>query len=172
MKTIDKIMNKITGCFGLVSALCLLGVVIMVTADVIMRKFGSSVKGAYEITERMLMVFVFAGLSYTETKKGHIYVTMLIATFPRAIRFLVFGLMQLGSTVVCGCAAYAAYAQTLVSLKSGTCTTVLMIKLYPFYAVECVCLVVFALSLLWACIRSFRAIGNEELSAEIQSSWS
>lgn len=172
MKTIDKIMNKLTGCFGIVSALCLLGVIIMVTVDVVMRKFGGNVKGAYEITERLLMILVFSGLSYTETQKGHIYVTMLIAAFPKTIRFLVFGLMQLGSAIVCGCATYAAYAQTLVSLKSGTCTTVLMIKLYPFYAVECICLAVFSITLLWACIRSFRAIGNDELSAEIQSSWS
>lgn len=172
LKKIDNVVSKICGVFGVISVLCIVGVIALITVDVVIRKFGGNVKGAYEITERLLMCMVFSGLAYTESKRGHIYVTMLLGAFPRALRFGIFGLMQLASTAMSFYVAYAAYSQTLVSLKTKTCTTVLQIPLYPFYAIESVCMVLFGIALLWACIKSFMAIKNDELAEEIQGSWS
>lgn len=172
LKKIDRVLSKICGAFGVISVLCLVGVIALITVDVVIRKFGGNVKGAYEITERLLMCTVFSGLAYTESKRGHICVTMLLGAFPRAVRFAVFGLMQLTSTAMSFYVAYAAYSQTLVSLKTKTCTTVLQIPLYPFYAVESVCMVLFGVALLWASVKSFAAIRNDEMAEEIQSSWS
>lgn len=172
LKKIDRVLSKICGAFGVISVLCLVGVIALITVDVVIRKFGGNVKGAYEITERLLMCTVFSGLAYTESKRGHICVTMLLGAFPRAVRFAVFGLMQLTSTAMSFYVAYAAYSQTLVSLKTKTCTTVLQIPLYPFYAVESVCMVLFGIALLWASVKSFAAIKNDEMAEEIQGSWS
>ena len=172
LKKIDKVFSRICDVFGVISALCVVGVIILITVDVVIRKFGGNVKGAYELTERLLMCCVFSGLAYTESKRGHIYVTMLLSAFPRIVRFAIFGLMQLASTAMSFYVAYAAYSQTLVSLKTKTCTTVLQIPLYPFYAFECVCMALFGIALIWASIKSFTAIKNDEMAEEIQSSWS
>lgn len=172
LKKIDKVFDKVCGAFGVISVLCVLGVIVLITVDVVIRKFGGNVKGAYELTERLLMCMVFAGLVYTECKHGHICVTMLLGALPRALRFVIFGLMQLGSAATCLYLAYASYLQTGVSLKTGTCTTVLQIPLYPFYAFECLCMVVFGVTLIWASAKSFTAIKNNEQAEEIQGYWS
>ncbi len=172
LKKIDRAFSGLCGVFGVISVLCIVGVIVLITVDVVIRKFGGNVKGAYEITERLLMCSVFSGLAYTESKRGHICVTMLLGAFPRAVRFVIFGLMQLASSAMSFYVAYAAYSQTLVSMKTKTCTTVLQIPLYPFYAVESVCMVLFGLALLWAAVKSFAAIRNDALAEEIQGSWS
>lgn len=171
LKKIDRVFEKVTGVLGVISALCVLGVIVLITVDVLYRKMGGSVPGSYEITERLLMCAVFAGLAYTENRQGHIYVTMLVGALPRGIRFLVFGFMRLVCMVMSFYVAYAAYIQTGVSMQTGTCTTVLLIPLYPFYAIECVCMIFFGVTLLWAGIKSFSAIRNDAAAEEIQSSW-
>ena len=173
LKKIDRVMKGITGVFGALSTAMLACVIVLITIDVFARKFfNSAVPGAYELTERALMCLVFAGLSYTESARGHISVTMLIGALPRVIRFLIYGLMQLCASAIAFYLAYAAYTQYGVSLKTGTVTTVLLIPLYPFYIFEAICVAVFGITILWSAINSFIAIGNKELADEIQSSWS
>jgi len=173
IKKIDKIVDRLCGIFGVVSAACLVGVIILVTVDVLARKFfQATVPGAYEITERLLMCMVFAGLSYTEAGRGHIAVTMLIGYFNRTVRFIIYALMQLAGSAITFYLAYAAYTQTGISFKTHTTTTVLLIPLYPFYAFEAICVVIFAIVLLWYGIKSVIAIKNDEVADAIQSAWS
>ena len=100
LKKIDRFFSGLCGAFGVISVLCIVGVIVLITVDVVIRKFGGNVKGAYEITERLLMCSVFSGLAYTESKRGHICVTMLLGAFPRAVRFIIFALMQLASSAM------------------------------------------------------------------------
>jgi len=173
IKKIDNVVKKVTGVLGVVSTALLVCVIVLIAIDVTARKFfASSVSGAYELTERALMCLVFAGMSYTESRKGHISVTMLIGSFGRTVKFLVFGIMNLLASAAAAYLAYAAYAQYGVSLRSGTVTTVLMIPMYPFYLFEAICVAIFAAAILWSAIMSFIAIKNDELAADIQSAWS
>ncbi|MGN1002901.1 MAG: TRAP transporter small permease [Oscillospiraceae bacterium] len=173
IKKIDKVVHRATGVLFAVSFVGLIAIILLIAADVFMRKvMQSTVLGAYEICERMLMCIVFAGLAYTESEKGHIYITMLISKFNRKLRFIIFGLMQLCSTVIALYLAYASFLQTTISFRTSTVTTVLLIPLYPFYAFEAICMVVFGLALLWSAIKSFAAVGSSSLAEEIQSSWS
>ena len=173
IKKIDNVVNRVCSAFGVVSAICLVGVIILVTIDVFARKFfQATVPGAYEITERTLMCMVFAGLSYTEAARGHIAVTMLLSAFNRTAKFVIYAIMQLAGSVISFYLAYAAYTQTGVSFKTHTTTTVLLIPLYPFYAFETLCVAVFALVLLWYFIKSIIAIKNDSIADEIQSAWS
>ena len=54
-KKIDRFFSGLCGAFGVISVLCIVGVIVLITVDVVIRKFGGNVKGAYEITERLLM---------------------------------------------------------------------------------------------------------------------
>lgn len=173
IKKIDKVLSRITNVFGFVAIALLAVVILLISFDVLLRRFsGTNVKGAYEIVERLLLCIVFAGLSYTEMQRGHINVTMLISAFSRGIRFFIFGLMHLLSTAIGVYLAIAAYQQTLISAETKTVTSVLFIPLYPFFAVESICMVVFSVTLLWVGIKSFIAIKNDDLAAEIQGVWS
>jgi tripartite ATP-independent transporter DctM subunit len=59
--------------------------VLLITADVILRYFfNRPIKGSYELIEFMMATLVFLGLAYTQTKKGHISITLLTAKLPQA----------------------------------------------------------------------------------------
>lgn len=172
IKKIDKVMKRLCDIFGVASAAFLVGVIILIAIDVIARKvFHSNVSGAYELTERALMCMVFAGYTYTEYHQGHINVTMLINAFGRVGKFIAFGVMQVCSTTICFFLAYAAYVQVGISLKTMTTTSVLLIPLFPFYMFELVCMTVFGLALLWATIKTFAAIGSDEIAEQVTSTW-
>jgi tripartite ATP-independent transporter DctM subunit len=51
--------------------------VLLITLDVVLRYFfNRPIKGSYELIEFMMVVLVFLGLGYTQTKKGHISITL------------------------------------------------------------------------------------------------
>ena len=173
VKKIDTILKKITGVFGGISIVLLICVIVLITIDVVARKFfASTVPGAYELTERALMCLVFAGLSYTESGKGHINVTMLINVFGRTAKFLVFGIMNLLGAATAFYLSYAAFVQFGISHKTNTVTTVLLIPLYPFFLFEAICALVLGITILWSAITSFIAIKNDTMAEEIQGAWS
>ena len=51
-----------------------------ITVDVVLRYFfNRPIKGSYEVVEFMLVLLVYLGLAYTQTKKGHVSVTLFTA---------------------------------------------------------------------------------------------
>ncbi len=66
-RTMDRIGRGILGLM-----------VLLITLDVVLRYFfNRPIKGSYELIEFMMVALVFLGLAYTQTKKGHISITLL-----------------------------------------------------------------------------------------------
>lgn len=172
IKKIDKISLTLTSVVSIVSYVGFLAVMLLIVVDVLLRKVvGSGVTGAYEMVERLLMVAVFASFAYTQSKQGHVHVTMFISKLPSVLRFILVGLTGILSSGAAFLLAYAAVLQAKSSLALGTKTGVLGIALCPFFWVEAVCMAVFGIALLWDVIKSFAAIKNKEVAQEIQSHW-
>lgn len=172
IKKIDKISLALTSVVSIVSYIGFLAVMLLIVVDVLLRKImDSGVTGAYEMVERLLMVAVFASFAYTQSKQGHVHVTMFISKLPNAVRFVLVGLTGILSSGAAFLLAYAAVLQANSSLALGTKTGVLGIALYPFFWVEAVCMAVFGVALLWDVVKSFVAIKNKEVAQEIQSHW-
>lgn len=171
-KKIDAVLSRITGVVSLVSYLGFLAIMLLIVVDVVLRKLsGSGITGAYEMVERILMCGVFAGFAYTQSLQGHVHVTMLISHFPAKLRFIVFGLTGIISSFAAFALSYAAVYQASYSFSAATRTGVLGIPLYPFFWIEAVCMAAFGIALLWDAFKSFAAVGNKELAAQIQSNW-
>ena len=176
MKKVTNVLHKITGIVSLITHVSFLAIMVVIVADVILRKFGGAgITGAYEIVQVVLSAGVFAGFAYTQSEHGHVHVTLLISHFPQKIRFLVYGILAILSTAAAFFAAYGAYLATLDNYKkflNGAGTTgVLRIPYYPFYIIEIICMAMLGVALAWDMIKSFIAIGNKEVAEEIQSTW-
>ena len=176
MEKVRKISARIAGftkAVGCISFACVVCMMLLNVADVVLGKLWSiRIIGAYELTQRMLMCAVFTSFAYGQSKKSHICMTILIAKFPRAVRFSLFTLMSLLSVLAAGAMTWAAAAQTLVSIRSGYMTEVLYIPLYPFYIVETLAMLIFTLALLYDTALSAIAIFREDYAKMIQSEWS
>lgn len=67
---------------GLASSMTILAISLIVTSDVVMRGFGTSLAGAPEIAENLLVVFVFLTLAYTQAMEGNVSIEFLVRRLP------------------------------------------------------------------------------------------
>lgn len=173
VKKINAGFEKFTTWFGYVSFICVIAMMLLNVADVVLDKVANTrVIGAYEITQRLLMCAVFASFAYGQSKKSHINMTIVIAKFPRALRFTIFSLMSLLSVATAGAMTWAAYVQILDCLNKGYMTEVLYIPLWPFYVVECVSMAIFTIALLYDAVLDIIAISRDDYAEMIQKEWS
>lgn len=172
-RSISAKMTKFTTAVGWVSFICVLAMMLMNVADVLLTKlFQKPIIGAYELTQRMLMCAVFASFAYGQSKKSHINMTLVIAKFPRAVRFVIFTVMGLLATVAAGATTWAALLQANVALDTGYMTEVLYIPLYPFYYIEFAAMAIFTVTLAYDTFLSAIAIGRDDFAEMIQAEWS
>lgn len=173
VKNLSEHIGKFTKAVGCISFVCVIAMMLINVVDVVMAKLiQQRVIGAYELTQRLLMCAVFTAFAYGQSKKAHINMTILIALFPRALRFTLFTLMSILSVIAAGAMTYAAFVQTGVSIDSGYMTEVLYIPLYPFYIVETLAMAIFTLALLYDTVLYAIAIFRDDYAEMIQADWS
>ena len=173
VKNLSVHFEKITKGIAWISFVCVGVMMLMNVIDVIIGYlFTKHILGAYELTQRLLMCAVFTSFAYGQSKKTHINMTIVIAKFPRALRFIVFTLMSVLSVLAAGAMTYAAGVQTGVAASTGYLTEVLYIPLWPFYLVETVAMAVFTLALIYDTVLYVVSIFRDDFAEMVQSDWS
>ncbi len=174
MKTFEKIekvvsfISKILGYFGYA---CMLAIVFLTVADVIARKIFKPINGAFELTEYLLLMFVFASFAYCQMLDGHIKVTILMRGLPKKLAFVLTSITSLLATFVMFYVGYAAVQQAISITEKGMVTDVLKITQAPFIWVEAVCMFVFAITCLFDCAKNVFAIFNDDMKEKLMSKW-
>lgn len=51
--------------------------------------FNRPIAGAYELTELMMVILVFWGLSYTQLEKGHVAIELVFSRLPKTAQAIV-----------------------------------------------------------------------------------
>ena len=172
MKKLKNVINKISDYTAIISFVAVAVLVLLNVADVLASKiFGSSITGAYEISECVLLCAVFASFAYGQTKKTHVHMTILVEKFPGRLKFIVNFLGYILSMGMCGALTYATGLQMMRQLSQNNVTGILHIPYFPFYLVAFICLVVFAITILYDLIVSFLAIFNATYQEEVMENW-
>ena len=165
--------EKITKAIAWISFVCVAAMMLMNVVDVIIGYlFSKHILGAYELTQRLLMCAVFTSFAYGQSKKTHINMTIVIAKFPRALRFIIFTFMSILSVLAAGAMTYAAAVQTGVAFSTGYLTEVLYIPLWPFYLVETLAMAVFTLALIYDTVLYVISIFRDDFAEMVQADWS
>lgn len=127
--------------------------------------------GTYEIVQCMLLVVVFTSWAYTQTKHGHIHVTMFVGMMPQKLRFICFSLTSIFSVATMIFAASGAFKGILEKIGNGEASGTLLIPYWPLFVFMFVAFALLALVLISDAIKSCLAIFNKEYADEIQSHW-
>ncbi len=173
IKSLSAHFEKITKGVAWISFVCVVAMMLMSVIDVILGYlFSKHILGAYELTQRLLMCAVFTSFAYGQSKKTHINMTIVIAKFPRALRFIVFTVMSILSVLAAGAMTYAAGVQTGVAVSTGYMTEVLYIPLWPFYLVETVAMAIFTLALIYDTVLYAISIFRDDFAEMVQADWS
>lgn len=163
MRKIELVIEKICFIVSIVSLIAFFGIMAITVIDVIIRyATGVSILGVYEIVERTMLCGVFASFAYTQMQRGHIEINLIINMFPNRLRYAVeaFGyILGVGISVL---VAFAAYRQGITALTSNYTTGVLYIPLHPFYWLECVCMIIFAIAQLYFVVDYIYAVFSKK----------
>lgn len=118
--------------FNVIASVAVITMMLLSTADVVLRLFGKPIPGAYELVGFIGTIIVSFALGFTSLEKGHIAVELLyrklpqrtqlaIETFTNTVSFLFFGLIT-----------YQAFIYALDMRKSGEVSPTLQMPVYPF----------------------------------------
>ena len=165
MEKVKDIFYRCASGISVISAVGYILIVCICVFDVLLDKlFGSPIPGTYELIERCMATAVFASFAYTQVKKGHINMMVVIERLPRALRLILLGLVGLLSAATAGYAGYAAWTQTGTSMRMGYMTSILSIPLWPFYLLQTITLYLFAIVLLLDMLYIFVAIKSDKIN--------
>ena len=105
-----------------VAMAALFGMMCLTTVDAVWRYlFNSPITGAYEITEKYLMLItIFLGVSYTYRGAGFIRVTILMDRLPRSWKVPINYFAQLFSIVYCTVLIWGTYEYAARLYRQGT----------------------------------------------------
>lgn len=79
----QNVIGKISGVVNRIGVFFALIMMVLTTADVVLRYvFNSPIRGVFELTEFMMLILVAFGLAYTQLKKDNIYVEVPSNRFP------------------------------------------------------------------------------------------
>ncbi len=94
--------RRISSVGAIIGACFLAGIMLLVVTSIIVRLFGETVPGSYEIIELLIVVTIAFAYAYTSLKQGHISVTLLSSRFKPRTQAIVASLTWLISLVIWG----------------------------------------------------------------------
>jgi TRAP-type transport system small permease protein len=90
MRQVERIVDSISTVLAIIGAMALLAVMVAISADVIRRDLtGRSIVGVLELTEVLMVTFIFLGMAEAHRRDLHVRVGVVTAVLPaRAARYV------------------------------------------------------------------------------------
>jgi len=159
LNTISRILNKLLVFLG---GLFLVFMIVLTCANIISRLIWVPIIGTFELMGFFGALVTAFALGYTQVKRGHIAVDVLVNTFPGQVKKSI----QIISDLICCIffliAAWQLAIKATTLLNTGEVTETLQVIYYPFtYAVAFGCLVL-SLTLLTELIKTLKSSEGAE----------
>ena len=141
-------LRALVKAFAYVAGAGLMVMVLVTSADVILRKFSLSLTGAYDIVRMAAGITVAAALPYTTAIKGHVAIEFFFHKLGRRGRIAVDALMRLGGMALFGLLAWGCvgYGNSLRAKGEVSMTLQLPVYWLPYaLAVSCALVVLIKL---------------------------
>jgi TRAP-type C4-dicarboxylate transport system permease small subunit len=141
MGVLDKFYRILNLVFIWFAGLCLAAMILITCANIFLRVVWIPLKGTYELMGYFGALVTAFALGYTQMKKAHIAVDVLVMLFKPKVQLILQGINSLICAIFFSIAGWqlSQYATTL--WKTGEVTETLLIAYYPFaYGVAGGCL--------------------------------
>ncbi|MCY4541820.1 MAG: TRAP transporter small permease [Rhodobacteraceae bacterium] len=119
MKQLRKFLDTLYVAGAFIGAAFIVGIGLLITAQVIGREIGTQVKGADDLTAWSVVAAGFMPLAYTYRMNGQIRVTLLIERFSGAVRRTMELLVLATAMFFVGFLTYSAFDMVWDSLRFG-----------------------------------------------------
>ena len=158
----SKKVHAISSALNAVGAGVLVLLVFLTSADVLMRYLlNRPIKGTFELTELMMVITVFFALGYTESRKSHIGVELLVERLSQRTQAVIDSFTSLLSLGVISIIIWQGALSVHDSFLSGEFSALLKIPLFYFKALVPLGALVLNLEILINLIDSLRKVVNK-----------
>ena len=141
MGFLEKIRIILNRVFIWVAGLCLAAMILMTCANIFLRIVWIPLKGTYELMGYFGALVTAFALGYTQMKKGHIAVDVLVTLFKPKAQKLLQAISCLICTIFFSIAGWQIFQYGTTLWRTGEVTETLRIAYYPFaYGVAGGCL--------------------------------
>lgn len=142
MELLDKLIRGLNRLLVLIGGVFLVGMVVLTCSNIVLRAVWVPVRGTFELMGYFGAVTTAFALGYTQLRRGHIAVDVLISTFGRGPRRVVEVINHLAGSLFFIVAGWQVGRKAQTLYATGEVTETLRIVYYPFtYAVALGCLV-------------------------------
>lgn len=139
-----------------ISAAAALGVMVLVTVDVLMRRFlNMPITGSFEISCALLVVIIFCCVAWVMTIRGHIVVDIFSHRYPERLGDIIGRIALFLSMIVVGLICWGSILFGLEQYRVGEASVLLRLPVAPFVFVLAFGSALLALVLLVQFINSF-----------------
>lgn len=129
----NKLFLKARSSLNMVGLASIVVIMLVTTVDVVLRYFfNSPLRGAFEISELIMVVVVFFGLGYTQSVKAHVRVDILVSHLSIKSQLLVDLLNTALSLSFFGLVVWRSLLHAAYVWQSGEYTDLLQIPMAPF----------------------------------------
>ncbi|MEW6258461.1 MAG: TRAP transporter small permease [Thermodesulfobacteriota bacterium] len=128
MKSLDRIHRGLC----LVAGIALAGMILITFGNILTRLIWKPIPGSVELTGYLSAIVAAFSLSFTQSRKGHIAVDILVNTLsnkPRAVIQLLSDLLCLGFSLLVG---WQIWLRAVVLMRTGEVSETLQMIYYPF----------------------------------------
>ena len=132
-KSVSDTLGRISTVLAYVGACSLFGIMCLTTADVGGRYlFNAPILGVFELTEFMILIVIFSFLAYTQAKKTHVSVDLLVSVFPEKLQKGIALFNHFLCLILMGLITYMGFARALELVEFGEASPNLGVPHYPF----------------------------------------
>jgi TRAP-type C4-dicarboxylate transport system permease small subunit len=129
---IEVSIDRLSKVLELIARTALLGVMLLTTADVILRAFGRPIIGTYELVSFGAGIIIGFSLPLTTLQRGHVYVDFLYQKFPQGAQSILHIVTRLMGLALFLCIGLNLMKMASDWRKAGEVSSTLQI---PFYLV-------------------------------------
>jgi TRAP-type C4-dicarboxylate transport system permease small subunit len=155
MDAIMRIMRRILSVGVALGGSFLVGMMLLIVANIIYRTTGHVITGSYELSELMIVVTASFALGFAAFHKSHVDVKIVVSKFPERVQTVIEIII---SFLAMGTWAIIAYASTIVLMDRWHTeeSEMLLIPFFPFRLVLFIGLILVSLIYLMDMISALR----------------
>lgn len=141
-----KFSGRLDAALGVIGAAVIFGMMALTFVDVIMRYvFNASLRGAFEVTELMMVILIYAGLPLVSRNNLHVTTDLLESKLSGAVRRVSDAVIHLIVAAALFGAAWLIWIKAGRATQLNDVTAALKIPLAPFAYLMCALIIVTAL---------------------------
>lgn len=153
-----RLINLLQIGLAVLGGIALVGVLGVITADVVLRAFGMPMRGTYELVGWLSATALGAALGHTQAHKGHVVITLVLDVMPVGVRRLLEALTSLIAVALVAAVAYYLIGFGTQMQAAGSLSATLNAPIHPWVYWLALGMGVFALVLAADCVEAMRKL--------------